>query len=72
MRITAAAASPRAPFDIVGVESGDRLRDDAVLVRVAACGRCHTDSACRDREDPVPQPAVLGHGGPRRANGARR
>ena len=64
MKITAALArAPRAPFDVVDVELDDRLRDDEVLVRVAACGVCHTDLVCRDQEYPVPQPAVLGHEG---------
>lgn len=64
MKITAAVArAPRAPFDVVDVELDDRLRDDEVLVRVAACGVCHTDLVCRDQEYPVPQPAVLGHEG---------
>lgn len=34
-----------------------------VLVRVAACGVCHTDMIMRDGELPVPFPAVLGHEG---------
>ncbi|MBF7096845.1 NAD(P)-dependent alcohol dehydrogenase [Alkalibacter mobilis] len=34
-----------------------------VLVKVVACGVCHTDAVARDQEMPVPLPAVLGHEG---------
>jgi aryl-alcohol dehydrogenase len=34
-----------------------------VLVRVVACGICHTDLIIRDQWYPVPLPAVLGHEG---------
>ncbi len=34
-----------------------------MLVRVAACGICHTDLIIRDQWYPVPLPAVLGHEG---------
>lgn len=63
MRITAAiAAAPHAPFTLAELEIDDP-RDDEVLVRVLACGICHTDIACRDQALPVPLPAVLGHEG---------
>jgi aryl-alcohol dehydrogenase len=38
-------------------------RDDEVLVRVVACGICHTDLTVRDQLLPMPLPAVLGHEG---------
>jgi aryl-alcohol dehydrogenase len=34
-----------------------------LLVRVVACGICHTDVACRDADIAVPLPIVLGHEG---------
>jgi aryl-alcohol dehydrogenase len=50
------------PFTLRELELGP-LRDDEVLVRVAASGICHTDLICRDQWLPVPLPAVLGHEG---------
>ncbi len=38
-------------------------RDNEVLVRVVACGVCHTDLGVRDQYYPTPLPAVLGHEG---------
>lgn len=50
------------PFTIEAVELAD-LRPDELLVRVVACGICHTDLAVRDEQFPVPLPVVLGHEG---------
>jgi aryl-alcohol dehydrogenase len=50
------------PFELRELELGP-LREDEVLVRVAASGICHTDLICRDQWLPVPLPAVLGHEG---------
>jgi aryl-alcohol dehydrogenase len=41
----------------------DGLRPDELLVRIIACGICHTDLAVRDAQLPVPLPIVLGHEG---------
>ncbi len=63
MRITAAVTEEKgAPFALEEVELGE-LREDEVLVRIAAAGICHTDLICRDQWYPVPLPAVLGHEG---------
>jgi aryl-alcohol dehydrogenase len=63
MKITAAVVeSNGAPFALQELELGE-LRDDEVLVKVAASGICHTDLICRDQWYPVPLPAVLGHEG---------
>jgi aryl-alcohol dehydrogenase len=63
MRITAAVVESKgAPFALQELELGD-LRDDEVLVKIAASGICHTDLICRDQWYPVPLPAVLGHEG---------
>lgn len=63
MTATAAVTEDRcAPFALQEVELGD-LRDDEILVEVAASGICHTDLICRDQWLPVPLPAVLGHEG---------
>ncbi len=34
-----------------------------VLIKIEACGVCHTDIAARDQDIPIPLPAVLGHEG---------
>jgi aryl-alcohol dehydrogenase len=63
VKITAAVVESKgAPFALQELELG-ALRDDEVLVRVAAAGICHTDLICRDQWYPVPLPAVLGHEG---------
>jgi aryl-alcohol dehydrogenase len=58
----AVTESKGAPFEIRGV-SLDDPRANEILVRVAACGICHTDLIIRDQWYPVPLPAVLGHEG---------
>lgn len=50
------------PFAIEAVTL-DEPRADEVLVRIHACGICHTDMAARDRQLPTPLPMVLGHEG---------
>ena len=63
MRITAAVTEEKgAPFALQELELGE-LRQDEVLVEVAAAGICHTDLICRDRWYPVPFPSVFGHEG---------
>jgi aryl-alcohol dehydrogenase len=63
VRITAAVVERECgPFTLQELELGE-LRDDEVLVEVAASGICHTDLICRDQWLPVPLPAVLGHEG---------
>ncbi len=60
MNITAAVVEEQGgPFVLRERELGE-LRDDEVLVEVAASGICHTDLICRDQWIPVPLPAVLG------------
>ncbi|MCW2388024.1 aryl-alcohol dehydrogenase [Sphingobium sp. B1D7B] len=51
-----------APFAIEAVTL-DEPRADEVLVRIHACGICHTDMAARDGQLPTPLPMVLGHEG---------
>lgn len=50
------------PFEIASAHL-DTPRDDEVVVRLVAAGICHTDLAVRDRQLPMPIPAVLGHEG---------
>jgi aryl-alcohol dehydrogenase len=50
------------PFAIEDVTL-DEPRADEVLVRIVACGVCHTDMAVRDKQLPTPLPVVLGHEG---------
>jgi aryl-alcohol dehydrogenase len=49
-------------FQIEDVTIGP-IREDEVLVRVVACGVCHTDMLLRDQSLPVPLPAIAGHEG---------
>lgn len=51
-----------APFRIEDARIGTP-RHDEVLVRVVACGVCHTDLVVRDQDFPSPLPAILGHEG---------
>ena len=50
------------PFSIEEVELA-APNDDEILVKIAACGVCHTDEAAKSQAIPVPLPAVLGHEG---------
>lgn len=50
------------PFAIEPVTLDDP-RPDEVLVRIHACGICHTDMAVRDQQIPPSLPAILGHEG---------
>jgi len=58
----AVTESKGAPFAIKRIELGE-VRPNEVLVKIAACGICHTDLIIRDQWYPVPLPAVLGHEG---------
>ena len=50
------------PFQLRELELDPPKRGE-VLVRVAACGVCHTDEVARQQIIPVPLPAVFGHEG---------
>lgn len=64
MKITAAVAhAPERPFELIECDLADDLAPDEVLVRVVACGICHTDLAVKLQHIPVPLPKVLGHEG---------
>ena len=63
MKIEAALISEKGQaFQIKELEL-DPPKDNEVLVRVVACGVCHTDEAARQQLLPVPLPAVFGHEG---------
>jgi len=63
MKITAAVVSRKdGPFELTEVEL-DPPKAGEVLVKVTACGVCHTDEVARQQIIPVPLPAVLGHEG---------
>lgn len=63
MEIQAAILRERnGPFAIETLELAP-LQADEVLVRIAACGMCHTDLAVRNQDIPLPLPMVLGHEG---------
>ena len=63
MKIKAAVLrEPGRPFSIESLELAPPGAGE-VLVRMVACGICHTDVACRDAVIPLPMPIVLGHEG---------
>jgi aryl-alcohol dehydrogenase len=63
MKIKAAVVYEKGgPFQIKEVELDPPKRDE-VLVKVTACGVCHTDEGVRQQQLPTPLPAVLGHEG---------
>ena len=63
MKIKAAVTkSTGAPFVIEEVELAPPKADE-ILVKIVACGVCHTDEAAQFQAIPVPLPAVLGHEG---------
>ena len=63
MRIKAAVTYEKgAPFKIDEVEL-DEPRFGEILVKISACGICHTDEAVQNQFIPTPLPAVLGHEG---------
>jgi aryl-alcohol dehydrogenase len=63
MKIKAAIAGrPGDPFEIATCDLADPQAGE-VLVRVHACGICHTDVAVKLQHIPIPMPKVLGHEG---------
>src|SRR5258707_343474 len=63
LSITAAIANaPQDPFVIATCELGDPQHGE-VLVRVHACGICHTDMAVKRQPIPNPRSQRLGHQG---------
>lgn len=63
MKIKAAVTySAGAPFKIEEIELAPPKAHE-LLVKVTACGVCHTDEAVQNQFIPVPLPAVLGHEG---------
>ena len=63
MKITAAVVYEKgAPFVIDELDLSGPQKDE-VLVKVVACGVCHTDEVAQHQIIPVPLPAVLGHEG---------
>lgn len=63
IQIKAAVAwAPDRPFSIETCDLADPGPGEAV-VRIVACGICHTDLAVKHQHVPVPLPMVLGHEG---------
>lgn len=63
MKIQAAVTHANgAPFVIEPVELAEPKAGE-MLVKVVACGVCHTDEAAQHEQVPTPLPAVLGHEG---------
>ncbi len=53
---------PGEDFHITELEL-DEPKENEALVKIAACGVCHTDDVARKQIIPVPLPAVFGHEG---------
>ena len=63
MNINAAVVhSKGAPFTIETVELAEPKAGE-MLVKIVACGVCHTDESAQNCQVPTPLPAVLGHEG---------
>lgn len=63
MKIKAAVTHKKgAPFQMEEVELASPKFGE-ILVKIVACGICHTDEAVQHQFIPVPLPAVLGHEG---------
>ena len=63
MKIKAAVVrAPGAPFVIEELELAPPKAHE-ILVKITACGVCHTDDVARQQMIPVPLPAVFGHEG---------
>lgn len=63
MKIKAAVTHANAePFQIETVDL-EEPKAGEILVKIAACGICHTDEAAQHEQVPTPLPAVLGHEG---------
>lgn len=60
--VAAIANGPRDPFEIATCKL-EAPRPGEVLVRIHACGICHTDLAVKLQHIPIPLPKVLGHEG---------
>jgi aryl-alcohol dehydrogenase len=60
--LAAVLRETRGPLVLESLEV-EAPRANEVLVRMVACGICHTDVACRDAVIPLPLPIVLGHEG---------
>lgn len=60
--VAAIANGPKDPFEIATCNL-EAPRAGEVLVRVHACGICHTDLAVKLQHIPIPLPKVLGHEG---------
>lgn len=63
MEIKAAVTHGKgAPFRIESVDLAEPKAGE-MLVKIVACGICHTDEAAQNAQLPTPLPAVLGHEG---------
>nr|WP_067060379.1 NAD(P)-dependent alcohol dehydrogenase [Mucilaginibacter sp. L294] len=63
MEITVAVIKEKkGPFTFEKVQL-DGPRPNEVMIKITACGICHTDLAVRDQIYPAPLPIVLGHEG---------
>ena len=67
MKIKAAVVFEQGqPFVMKDLEL-DSPKANEVLVKITACGVCHTDDVARQQIIPVPLPAVFGHEGDRKS-----
>jgi len=63
MKIKAAVVREKSGAFLIEDVELDEPRESEVLVRMVACGLCHTDLVARDQHLPVPLPGVFGHEG---------
>ncbi|WP_374950129.1 NAD(P)-dependent alcohol dehydrogenase [Mucilaginibacter sp.] len=63
MEITAAVIKEKSGLFSFEKVQLDEPRPNEVLIKITACGICHTDLAVRDQVYPAPLPIVLGHEG---------
>ncbi|WP_094602998.1 Aryl-alcohol dehydrogenase [Sporomusa silvacetica DSM 10669] len=62
MKVNAAVTYQKGTFTLDEVELDD-VKSNEVLVKIVACGVCHTDVVARDQDYPFPLPGILGHEG---------
>ncbi len=63
MKVTAAVVTGAdKPFEIRSLDIDDP-KEHELLVKIHACGVCHTDAAVKSQHIPAPLPMVLGHEG---------
>lgn len=63
MKIKAAVTYEKGKFTFDDGVELDQIKEDQVLIKIAASGVCHTDVCALEQQVPYPLPGVLGHEG---------